>query len=179
MYSEFAKHEYNLKIEQDEEDEKVENKKVEDEPKKEKEGETQVVIKIEQENRKLGYKQEEMDGARKCYSCSFCPKTFHDTKGLQIHTASHEKRFQCPMCDRKFVKKQILGAHIRSHETGKKFICSVCYRLFASNSGLAVHRKKHKGLYDDMEKEIGEINKCKYRLFHLHVNVICFTIDEL
>lgn len=85
--------------------------------------------------------------AVKTYVCDKCNQEFKTENSLNLHRRKHndkkevEKKHQCPMCIRKFVKKASLTNHLRIHENREevKYTCGSCKREFKHKAHLDNH----------------------------------------
>ena len=53
------------------------------------------------------------------------------------------KRFQCLYCNKQFVQRSNMVAHVRIHTGEKPYVCAICNRGFAQKSNLKRHTKVH------------------------------------
>ena len=81
----------------------------------------------------------------KKYSCSKCNKEFLIKKSLDAHIKSihEEKKYQCKQCEYQAYQKGYLTKHIKAmhSELFPKFECSECDKKFSRKFGLNKHRK--------------------------------------
>lgn len=83
--------------------------------------------------------------AFKCGICSYSvsrPKFLE--RHLQIHADPSKKQFSCDKCDKRFIWKGALRAHLINHQPDserKDYICSVCNRKYLSGGSLSWHKK--------------------------------------
>lgn len=83
----------------------------------------------------------------KPYKCEVCNKGLNTLQHLRRHEKTHEKSFQCELCDEAFYKKQTLLNHkFRVHENVKKLTCFVCDKSFSRPSKFAHHNEKYHGV---------------------------------
>ena len=63
------------------------------------------------------------------------------------HVSSEEKRFECPVCHKKFALKKTLQVHETSHKTENKgpYQCSFCSKSFRYVANLDAHERIHTG----------------------------------
>ena len=101
------------------------------------------------------------------YKCEYCGKSCGSSVQLKDHVIIHtgERRFQCPVCDRKFKKRDDLTDHKRTHETDilkqKPFACEYCPYRGGSRSLLRHHKlQKHKVEFEE-EKRERELSKIR------------------
>ncbi|XP_055083989.1 zinc finger protein 32-like [Periophthalmus magnuspinnatus] len=83
----------------------------------------------------------------KKYECPMCQKRFGTMQKLQRHIRVHtgEKPFSCLICQKTFSQKYNLDVHIRLHTGERPYSCSICMQTFAQKNTLNIHRKKHTG----------------------------------
>jgi len=75
------------------------------------------------------------------FNCSFVAKRSTD---LKRHQATHDKQFECNICERKFSRKNYLEAHIMTkHQNVDLFKCHVCDKQLGSKVTLRHHLKLH------------------------------------
>ncbi|GCC25454.1 hypothetical protein chiPu_0003864 [Chiloscyllium punctatum] len=79
-----------------------------------------------------------------------------------------EKRFSCDYCERRFIRKEHLTMHLRTHTGEKPFACEECGRAFAEKWNLKEHRRTHTGVRPYPCRFCG---KAFYRSSHLKVHL--------
>ena len=73
--------------------------------------------------------------------CGECGKEYKSQILLQKHSKIHTKDYVCEVCGKSgFVSKQALNRHVKGH-SGKKFECPVCGKKFSTKGSLARHDK--------------------------------------
>ena len=79
------------------------------------------------------------------YACTICPATFAVDSYLRSHMRSHsgEKRYQCEVCDKKYVSHNQFQFHKKTHlykkgEIPRDFKCDICEKTFARKGCLQV-----------------------------------------
>ncbi|XP_076174968.1 uncharacterized protein LOC143150516 [Ptiloglossa arizonensis] len=85
------------------------------------------------------------DKRSKEFRCNVCKKYFCSEESLRRHGESHERRYTCDHCGKKFREKYILKLHIRKHTGEKPYQCKVCFRRYAELGVLRVHKLTHTG----------------------------------
>ena len=78
------------------------------------------------------------------FCCHICAEFFDNERDLQKHFTVHgqvSQNVQCPKCNRAFLRKDHLKAHIESvhREGASKFICQPCQKPFSNASNLKRH----------------------------------------
>uniref|UniRef100_A0A7M5UNZ6 C2H2-type domain-containing protein n=1 Tax=Clytia hemisphaerica TaxID=252671 RepID=A0A7M5UNZ6_9CNID len=111
----------------------------------------------------------------KPYQCKDCGKFFSQQKHLKIHHDNiHKgiKYFKCTECDKGFVTKIRLDAHMRSHQGIKPFKCQVCGLCFSWKRSLVTHEKTHQGddpfICGECGKEFKERKELKVHTGEFH-----------
>lgn len=86
----------------------------------------------------------------KQFLCLKCGKSFRTCGNFESHSkscenADSEKKHQCEICDKKFIRSNNLIEHIRSHTKDKIKKCPQfgCNKSFTNSSTLAMHKKTH------------------------------------
>ncbi|KAF4528318.1 hypothetical protein B566_EDAN012085 [Ephemera danica] len=79
------------------------------------------------------------------YECKYCAKRFNVKNKLSRHMKFHmEKQIQCPICPRKFTISTELKYHMEVHANERKFECDLCQAKFLHKVHLIKHiRNKH------------------------------------
>lgn len=81
--------------------------------------------------------------------CNICNKTYLNRRNLMAHMGTHtgNKPFQCNICEKRFTQGRAFACHMRTHSDviEKPYKCNVCQKEFAKDAQLAVHMKKHSG----------------------------------
>ncbi|GJQ87811.1 hypothetical protein Trydic_g18662 [Trypoxylus dichotomus] len=84
----------------------------------------------------------------KVFSCSKCPKTFHNNARLKRHMLSHRNKVVvCDVCGEEFPDGRSLMNHRHSHSSvsGRQFPCKECGKTFGSRSSQQIHLRIHTG----------------------------------
>lgn len=88
----------------------------------------------------------------KVFTCKECGSIFRKSNIYQQHMKTHSPErllFSCPRdgCERSYLDKRNLMAHIRSFHDGQKFTCEQCQKQFSAKQKLHQHKKTHDPLY--------------------------------
>ncbi|VDM70184.1 unnamed protein product [Strongylus vulgaris] len=84
---------------------------------------------------------------REFFCCFVCSRVFMNEEAMRQHvTEKHlafkkEYKLKCPLCYRRFVKKQKLDRHLRTHED-RSFLCKICNTEFREEVSLRVHMSR-------------------------------------
>ena len=81
-------------------------------------------------------------------SCKDCGKICTSEYHLKVHLKNSHQRAKsvhtCPVCSKKFERKDVLQGHVESqHSAIKAFRCDTCGKTFGSKSNLQSHRRTH------------------------------------
>ena len=68
--------------------------------------------------------------------------------GSSVGQSSHdvaqkERRFQCNVCDRRFIRSTHLHRHKRIHTGTKPYSCKICRKRFSRSDHVQIHEKSH------------------------------------
>lgn len=80
------------------------------------------------------------------FVCETCGKSFAQRSSMKIHWKQmHEsiKSHKCQYCDKSFIRKCHLVAHLTQHTGVRKYICSVCGKGFLRSGTLKGHTAVH------------------------------------
>lgn len=79
---------------------------------------------------------------RKLYMCDACDTTFTSTSGLKNHKKQvhlNKWKFECHICQKKFMFKEHYEGHMNMHFNIKAFKCPNCPKKFAYKTGVSLH----------------------------------------
>jgi uncharacterized Zn-finger protein len=87
---------------------------------------------------------EKIDNEDKKFECDICNKKFVSKSYLKVHKKIHnnEKNFVC-FCGKMFLQKNDLETHSRTHTGQREFICEFCGKSFARKDTLTIHKRSH------------------------------------
>jgi len=106
------------------------------------------------------------------FPCNECDAMFASTASLNKHKLSHQKSFQCELCQKMFSRKDNLTAHLQTHfrSEGKgrgrglvvEYICSFCHCTVASREQLVAHFSQlhsQDHLADGVREEVSQVDE--------------------
>ena len=79
------------------------------------------------------------------YRCEYCGKHFTTGPNLKRHVHIHtgdQKHFKCNVCDKSYVTKSKLDAHISSVHENKVYSCDLCENTYNRLDTLKTHKNK-------------------------------------
>ena len=85
----------------------------------------------------------------KQYVCDFCARSYNDPNSLRRHVKYHTGEYvSClePSCDRKFVSRSVMLAHMHVHTGIKPFDCHLCGKTFTAKAKMQEHMLLHQGV---------------------------------
>ncbi|XP_033837693.2 oocyte zinc finger protein XlCOF6-like isoform X2 [Periophthalmus magnuspinnatus] len=83
----------------------------------------------------------------KKFECPMCQKRFGTMQKLETHIRVHtgERPFSCVLCLKTFTTKGSLDKHVKIHSGERPYSCSTCDKTFTQKHGLDYHVKTHTG----------------------------------
>ncbi|XP_059607472.1 zinc finger protein 26-like [Phlebotomus argentipes] len=81
--------------------------------------------------------------ADKGNTCKLCKSKFKESQLLKCHIKTHNLRFSCAICGRKFSSQKFLDIHINIHFHEKEFPCELCEQGFSTQPELKEHYEWH------------------------------------
>lgn len=78
----------------------------------------------------------------------------NQSTGRSSDTSTHEKKFECTQCHKRFTRKQNLISHEMIHKDMRPYICPKCNRAFRRKHDMRRHEKLH------MHKKPFACSKC-------------------
>ncbi|XP_047099998.1 zinc finger and SCAN domain-containing protein 22-like isoform X1 [Schistocerca piceifrons] len=75
----------------------------------------------------------------KGWGLKVAPSTFMQ----QVRAKDVERPFECQLCQKRFVRKHHLQAHLRSHSGIKPFNCPLCGKALSSKQSVGIHLRQH------------------------------------
>ncbi|XP_026498517.1 zinc finger protein 675-like [Vanessa tameamea] len=87
----------------------------------------------------------EMDGGKRCYTCTICKKKFYSRSQVCYHAFCNgqKKPHHCQQCKQSFASLSHYKYHMRVHNQERSYTCEVCGAAFYQMSKLKRHRLKH------------------------------------
>lgn len=103
------------------------------------------------------------------FICPFCAKslasaTILDTHIRFVHNRAREEKFECKICNRKFMRNTCLIRHSATHRTERPHVCEQCGAAFKTKEGIAIHLKRHDGTF--LKKF--DCNQCSHKFTSRH-----------
>lgn len=124
------------------------------------------------------------------FDCIKCGKSFKDSRAFAYHERTHlpselKLTHPCLHCNKKFVNKNSLKAHIASvHDMALMFTCETCGKAFTSKSNLTSHLYVHsdvKNIQCDVcsarFKNMDSLRK--HKRTHMEKNIACEICGKL
>ena len=77
--------------------------------------------------------------------CPTCDKSFLEKRFLTAHMYTHDDtdEMYCPSCDKHFIRKSAFENHMVLHSNSKPFICTTCVKDFSNKIECNEHMKTH------------------------------------
>lgn len=82
------------------------------------------------------------------YKCEYCDYTARHSFILKTHMNRYHLKimpFQCDVCNKRFLDKRKLKAHIDRHMGTSKRVCDICGDTLGSTTALVKHKRLHTG----------------------------------
>ena len=91
--------------------------------------------------------QNQNDSTKKQFQCTFCHKSFQQSRYLKGHVRIHtgEVPFECETCIKRFKTRFELKTHERIHTGEVPFQCKTCVKKFSQSCSLKKHERIHTG----------------------------------
>ena len=99
------------------------------------------------QNKVIHRNEGEIHTVEKPYKCTQCEKSFMKKSCLMAHLRIHtgEKPYQCKQCGKCFSQMGHLSMHHRIHTSEKPYRCRECEKCYKTKSILNKHQKIHTG----------------------------------
>lgn len=116
----------------------------------------------------------------KNYQCNYCSKKFTQSTHLEVHVRSHigYKPYQCNYCGKRFTQGGNLRTHLRLHTGERPFECDICDRKFSRKGNLQLHKLTHEHL-KPYECHLDNCNKSFTQLGNLKSHQNRFHLNTL
>lgn len=85
----------------------------------------------------------DIHGTAHNHSCDICLRRFKSLKMLKHHESTHQKRYECRVCGKKYAYEHHYEAHIMRHQKRKFYRCAVCKAKMSSMPLLKQHLQHH------------------------------------
>ncbi|XP_055691163.1 zinc finger protein 236-like [Lutzomyia longipalpis] len=76
-------------------------------------------------------------------TCKLCKSKFRDSQLLMCHIKTHNQRFNCAVCGRRFSTQKFLDIHINMHFHEQDYPCELCHLGFSTSPELKEHYSWH------------------------------------
>lgn len=86
-----------------------------------------------------------MSSENKRFQCGICSKLFLRRTGLTQHLRQHTERFKCEICSKTFNHLRTLSSHMKMHSGKTEFKCEVCGKCLFYKCTLIQHMLLHSG----------------------------------
>lgn len=115
--------------------------------------------------------------------CFFCPLGFPNHIEFDSHIRTVHKKnpdyvmckdFHCYVCDKKFIFREYLSKHVKSHFEASDHLCSTCGALFKTKSRLTQHMQIHE---QDRRFECDKCGKRFNRFIGLRGHLWCHNTN--
>ena len=73
----------------------------------------------------------------------FATNDFHTHLAIHKRTHTGDKPYECDVCNKRFLRSDVLTVHKRTHTGEKPYGCDVCNKRFSHSGSLARHKKTH------------------------------------
>ncbi|XP_048590439.1 zinc finger protein 37 [Nematostella vectensis] len=81
------------------------------------------------------------------HKCTKCPGSYKSLDALQGHMRRmHQDPFECPCCNKVFLKQRQYSHHLRTHTGEQPYRCDQCDKKYDRVRSLTLHKMKHSGL---------------------------------
>lgn len=79
------------------------------------------------------------------HECQVCNKKFLKKSNLVDHLRMHAnvRLYKCEFCDKAFIQSGNYKSHVRTHTKEKPFTCHFCLKSFSQSSALKTHIRTH------------------------------------
>lgn len=113
---------------------------------------------------------------QRSFKCEKCSQCFIKSTGLKRHKCREKcKIIECHVCQKNFLTKRDLSAHLWTHRDKQPFVCKICSKVFVWKSDLKNHERSHQ------DERLYACDKCdkKFRTnYHLNTHKICHTNNK-
>lgn len=139
-------------------------------------------------------------GSGGSYRCLLCTLTLSSEAELSAHVATHQRQFQCSLCDDAFYVEFLLDKHMQTQHNSelngnvpqpenlakprrspqkKELRCDICDAEFSTDSGLQTHRKQAHNIKSGSGGIAAKVAAASLSLFCAYCSEACKSRGDL